>query len=46
MQRHLATDKAEAGAKLEEVALICQELVFMITEQEPALEFVFLHIYY
>ena len=28
---------------LEEVALRCQELLFMITEQEPALEFVLLH---
>ena len=37
---------AAAGARLEEVAWRCQELLFMITEQEPALEFVILHIYY
>ena len=38
--------KVAAGARLEEVARRCQELLFMITEQEPALEFVLLHIYY
>ena len=37
---------AAAGARLEEVAWRCQELPFMITEQEPALEFILLHIYY
>ena len=47
LQRHLAADKkAAAGAWLEEVTYRCQELLFMITEQEPALEFVLLHIYY
>ena len=35
-----------AGARLEEVALRCPELLFMITEQEPSLEFVLLQIYY
>ena len=41
MQYHLA-----AGDRLEEVVLRCQELLFMITEQEPVLEFVLLHIYH
>ena len=46
LQRHLASDKDGTGARLEEVALRCHELLFMITEQEPALEFVLLHIYH
>ena len=35
-----------AGARLEELAWRCKELPIMITEQEPAVEFVLLHIYY
>ena len=37
---------SSGGARLEEVAVRCQKLLFMITEQESALEFVLMHIYY